>query len=53
MPLKRFPGAYFDANGYVVFETEQEYENAPRLSIGERVNVDGGISKMSQYVRMR
>jgi hypothetical protein len=23
--LKRFPGAYFDANGYVSFETAEEY----------------------------
>ena len=53
MPLKRFPGAYFDASGYVVFETEEEYRNAPQLNIGKRVNVDGGISSMPQYVRMR
>lgn len=53
MPLKRFPGAYFDANGYVAFETREDYENAPQLRIGKRVNVDGGIKSMPGYVRMR
>lgn len=36
MPLERFPGAYFDAHGYVVFNTREEYENSPYLSRGKR-----------------
>ena len=40
MPLERFPGAYFDANGYVLFETRARYENCAALNIGVRVNVD-------------
>lgn len=53
MPLERFPGAYFDPNGYVVFTTEHEYVNNPHLSIGERVNVRGGISRLPGYRKMR
>ena len=53
MPLERFPGAYFDPNGYVLFKTEREYLSSPYLSIGERVNVRGGISRIPGYKRMK
>lgn len=53
MPLERFPGAYFDAYGYVIFKTREEYEKCGYLKIGVRVNVIGGISKMPGYVRVR
>ena len=53
MPLERFPGAYFDAHGYVVFPTKQSYENNPHLRIGKRVNVAGGIKSLQGYVRHR
>lgn len=53
MPLERFPGAYFDPNGYVLFKTVQEYIESPDLSIGERVNVKGGIKSLPGYIRMR
>jgi hypothetical protein len=53
MPLERFPGAYFDADGYVLFRTEREYVSSPYLSIGERVNVRRGISHIPGYKKMR
>lgn len=28
--LEKFPGALFDAHGYVLFETETAYRNCPR-----------------------
>ena len=34
--LERFPGAYFDADGYVVFQTERAYQECVYLSIGPR-----------------
>lgn len=53
MPLERFPGAYFDPNGYVLFQTEREYVSSSYLSIGERVNVKGGISTIPGYRKMK
>lgn len=53
--LIRFPGAYFDQNGYVLFETEQDYKNCPEIDIRKRVHPNGQIkiiSAMSRYVRM-
>ena len=34
--LTDFPGAYFDAEGCVVFQTEREYHDCVYLSIGPR-----------------
>lgn len=34
MPLKIFPGALCDSNGYVIFETEEEYKRHPNLKHG-------------------
>lgn len=50
--LKRFPGALFDDNGYVVFQWEQEFQSCPNLQIGQDVNVDGHISDIPGYVRV-
>ena len=44
--LSRFPAALFDAKGYVLFETEQEYRTSPYLHIGKQISVPKpGISK--------
>jgi len=51
--LERFPGALFDPNGYVVFNTEKEYRKCPYLSIGKETNVPRGISDLPGYKRMR
>jgi len=53
MPLKKFPGALCDSNGYVLFETEATYKNCHFLSIGRRVSVSKGISSIPNYKRMR
>jgi len=51
--LERFPGALFDANGYILFATKQEYEDCGHLNIGEELNVPGGISRIPGYVRVK
>ncbi len=51
--LREFPGALFDLNGYVVFNTEQEYNTCPYLNIGQQLNVHDGISSIPGYKRMR
>ena len=50
--LKAFPGVLFDANGYVIFETKQEYLNSPYLQIGHDLHVIDGISTMPNYIRI-
>lgn len=51
--LARFPAALFDACGYVLFQTEQEYRNSPYLHIGKQISVPKpGISAMPGYVRV-
>ena len=50
--LERFPGALFDAHGYVVFETEEAYEQCHRLQRGEELHVPDGIYSLPGYVRM-
>lgn len=50
--LLEFPGALFDANGYVLFETEKAYLESPYLQIQQDVHVPGGISAMPDYVRV-
>ena len=51
MPLERFPGAFCDPDGYVVFATQRDYENSRYLSIGDRVNVKAGVSRIPGCVR--
>jgi len=53
MPLERFPGAYFDPNGYVLFRTLKEYEGCSHLSIGMRVQVRGEISGIPGYHKVK
>lgn len=51
--LMSFPGALFDPNGYLVFETEDEYKSCPHLNIGRKLNVSAGIAAISGYKHMR
>jgi hypothetical protein len=37
--LTRFPAALFDARGYVLFPTEEEYRTSPHMSIGKQISV--------------
>jgi 5-methylcytosine-specific restriction protein A len=50
--LERFPGALFDANGYVVFPSEADYLACPQLSIGKETNVRPHISAIRGYRRI-
>lgn len=50
--LERFPGALFDAEGYVVFATKRDYETCQQLNRGKELNVRGGISSLPGYVRV-
>ena len=51
--LKRFPGAYFDSAGYVLFNTKEDYERSPHLTIGKAVNVKpGSIRYMPGYKKV-
>jgi hypothetical protein len=52
MPLERFPGAFFDANGYILFRTPEEFYTNRYIQIGERVNVPEGISNIPGYCKM-
>jgi len=51
--LARFPAALFDAHGYVLFATEQEYRSSPHINIGKQISVPKpGISAIPGYVRV-
>ena len=47
--LTNFPGALCDPQGYLQYDTEAEFKNDPRLNIGKKVNVSGGISTHPKY----
>jgi Protein of unknown function DUF262 len=51
--LTSFPGALFDANGYILFENEDEYRNCESLQIGKQLSVPDGISSIPGYVYVR
>jgi hypothetical protein len=51
--LHHFPAALCDANGYVLFKTEQDYNDCPQLVIREAIVVRDGISKLPGYILMR
>ena len=50
--LTAFPGALFDAHGYVVFRTPNEYRSSPYLSHGKHVHITDGISSIPGYVKV-
>ena len=50
--LKKFPGALFDKNGYIVFSSEKDYENCPYLRIRQDLNVPEGISSIPRYIKV-
>lgn len=51
--LDRFPGALCDPNGYVLFETKEDFAQCPDLKIGQHVKVPGGIQNMRRYIKVR
>ena len=56
--LEQFPGAYFDDNGCVVFQTEKDYAHCVYLTIGPRntgvrgKNVGIGIADIPGYQKL-
>jgi hypothetical protein len=53
--LERFPGALFDAHGYVVFESKSALMNCPGILVGETknwVNFSAGIANLTGYVKV-
>jgi 5-methylcytosine-specific restriction endonuclease McrA len=51
--LHRFPAALFDAHGYVMFTTAEEYRSSPHIRVGKQISVPKpGISAIPGYVRV-
>lgn len=50
--LTEFLAALFDANGYVLFETKDEYLNCPYLQLGKQTHCPEGVSSIPNYVRV-
>jgi hypothetical protein len=48
--LERFPAALFDPNGYVIFETKDDYLASKYLQHGDHLHVEGGIHLIPGYV---
>jgi hypothetical protein len=51
--LTSFPGALIDANGYILFATEQDYRYCALLRIKQDVWVPAGIAQIPGYVRVQ
>ena len=51
--LTQFPGALWDTDGYVLFETKEHYSRSPYLQIGIKLHVPGGIAAMPSYTRVK
>lgn len=50
--LTRFPGALLDAEGYVVFATEEDFQTCPGLQLGKEASAPRGIKSIPGYVRV-
>jgi 5-methylcytosine-specific restriction protein A len=50
--LADFPGVLFDSNGYIVFQTEEDYRKSSYLRITEDLHIRNGISSIPEYVRV-
>jgi 5-methylcytosine-specific restriction protein A len=54
-PLKDFPGALFDGDGYVLFSSEAEYLGAATIKHGpdpNHIHAIDGIAKANGYVAL-
>ncbi|TBX68346.1 hypothetical protein EZL74_08525 [Flavobacterium silvisoli] len=47
--LKKFPGVLFDKNGYVIFNSIEEYNNEDALQIKKDLHIIDGIQNLKQY----
>lgn len=50
--LEKFPSGLFDADGYIVFDTEVSFRSSPNLRILQDVSVPEGIKKIPGYVQV-
>lgn len=49
--LNRFPAVYCDPRGFVRFQSQEQFDRDPRLNIGQKVNIPGGLSSHPRYER--
>jgi hypothetical protein len=52
--LEHFPGALFDASGYLLFESEEDLATCPGVQLGphpNQIHVYAGIASIAGYVR--
>jgi 5-methylcytosine-specific restriction protein A len=50
--LKYFPAALFDKNGYIIFNTDEEYISSRYLQIGKELHVPEGIANIPEYIKI-
>ncbi len=50
--LTEFPGALFDANGYVIFIDEEDFYDSPYLQIKQNVHIPDLLENIPGYVRI-
>lgn len=50
--LERFPAAFFDIDGYVIFETEEAYRACPQLRLRQDVAAPEGIKEIPGYIHV-
>jgi hypothetical protein len=48
--LNEFPGALCDKNGYILFETKDDYLSCKYLNISKDVHINEGISSIPGYI---
>jgi hypothetical protein len=51
--LRHFPGALFDLNGYVLFDSRESFLANPEIVVTQDVHVPKGLASHSAYVRVR
>jgi 5-methylcytosine-specific restriction enzyme A len=54
--LERFPGALFDADGFIPFESYEDFKKfrqRPGVTGHGEIAVQGGISSHPDYIRVR
>ena len=47
--LTKFPSAFLDSHGYIIFNSKEEYQQCPYLHLGQDVNIPKGISAIPGY----
>ena len=48
--LERFPGILFDANGYLIVNTKEEYESNPSFRRTKALTIKKAISNLDSYI---